>query len=93
MSDVFDSEIRVPPISSSSALEIVIREAKLFTSEQDYARALSKIRQAGLAGEGRLNIGIKKLLSLVEMARQEPEAVADRLVQALMQLSPSGPIM
>ena len=30
------------------------------------------------------NIGIKKLLSIIEMARQEPEAVADRLVASLM---------
>lgn len=33
-----------------------------------------------------LNIGVKKLLSLVEMARQEPHAVAERLVSALMGL-------
>ena len=45
----------------------------------------------GYGGEGagvggRLNIGIKKLLSVVEMARQEPEAVAERLTSALMGL-------
>lgn len=33
-----------------------------------------------------LSIGVKKLLSLVEMARQEPHAVAERLVSALMGL-------
>ncbi|KZT60754.1 vesicle-fusing ATPase [Calocera cornea HHB12733] len=94
MSDVFDSEIRVPPISDSRALETVIREVRLFGSENEYRRAMDKIRTAGLAGEGRLNIGIKKLLSVVEMARQEPEAVADRLVQSLMTLAPpSGTII
>ncbi|EJU06606.1 AAA-domain-containing protein [Dacryopinax primogenitus] len=88
MADVFDSEIRVPPISDSKALDTVIRELKLFGSEAEYRYAMEKLRQAGLTGEGHLNIGIKKLLSVVEMARQEPEAVADRLVQALMQLAP-----
>ncbi|KZP00226.1 AAA-domain-containing protein [Calocera viscosa TUFC12733] len=93
MSDVFDSEIRVPPISDARSVETVIRELKLFGSETEYRRAMDKMRQAGLSGEGRLNIGIKKLLSVVEMARQEPEAVADRLVQSLMQLAPPSGII
>ena len=42
--------------------------------------------EEGASTGGRLNIGIKKLLSVVEMARQEPEAVAERLTSALMGL-------
>ena len=51
--------------------------------------------QAGFGGpgkgseemsEGGLNIGVKKLLSVIEMARQEPEAVGERLVTSLMGL-------
>lgn len=34
----------------------------------------------------KLQIGIKKLLSIVEMARQEPEMVAERLTSAFLEL-------
>ena len=47
------------------------------------------LQQAGLGGQDMdtgLNIGIKKLLSVIEMARQEPEAVGERLVTSLMGL-------
>ena len=48
------------------------------------------LEQAGLGGDdetsSRLNIGIKKLLSVIEMSRQEPENVADRLISSLMGL-------
>lgn len=37
-------------------------------------------------GANGLHIGVKKLLSIVEMARQEPENAAQRLVGALMGL-------
>ncbi len=33
-----------------------------------------------------LQIGIKKLLSVVEMARQEPDNVAERLTSSLLEL-------
>lgn len=31
-----------------------------------------------------LHVGVKKLLSIIEMARQEPDRAAQRLVSALM---------
>lgn len=34
----------------------------------------------------KLQIGIKKLLSVVEMARQEPDNVAERLTSSLLEL-------
>lgn len=34
----------------------------------------------------RMQIGIKKLLSTIEMARQEPDNVAERLLNALIGL-------
>jgi vesicle-fusing ATPase len=36
--------------------------------------------------DSKLQIGIKRLLSMIEMARQEPENVAERLTTALMGL-------
>lgn len=83
----FDAELRVPPIARLAALDHVLEAVALFPDARDRARAVAMLRQAGLDGEdGRLSIGVKKLLSVVEMARQEPEAVAERLTSALMGL-------
>jgi len=83
----FDAELRVPPITDLTALDHVLEAVELFRSSRDRARAVSMLREAGMGGEdGRLSIGIKRLLSVIEMARQEPEAVAERLTSALMGL-------
>jgi vesicle-fusing ATPase len=71
---------------------MILREVQLFRSGDERRRAIEMLRQAGLGspeegGRGEaLNIGVKKLLSMIEMARQEPEAVAERLTTALMGL-------
>ncbi|KAF8213952.1 vesicular-fusion protein SEC18 [Mycena galopus ATCC 62051] len=88
----FNSVMRVPPITSLSALEYVINEVELFPVEEDRRDAVRMLRDAGFDKKSRddpssrLQIGIKKLLSIIEMARQEPEGVAERLVTALMEL-------
>ena len=86
MSETFDSELRVPPLSSLRSLEFVLREVDLFRNSDQRRSAMGMLEQAGFAEEGRLMIGIKKLLSVVEMARQEPEETAERLVLALINL-------
>jgi vesicle-fusing ATPase len=84
--------MRVPPITSLSALEYVIREVDLFPVDEDRRDAVRMLRDAGFDKKSadeptsRLQIGIKKLLSIIEMARQEPDAVAERLTTALMEL-------
>lgn len=83
----FDAELRVPPITDLNALDHVLGAVELFHSKHDRTRAVGMLRQAGFGTEdGRLSIGIKRLLSVVEMARQEPEAVAERLTSSLMGL-------
>jgi vesicle-fusing ATPase len=83
----FDAELRVPPITDLTALDHVLEAVELFGSSRDRTRAVGMLREAGMGTrEGRLSIGIKKLLSVIEMARQEPEAVAERLTSALMGL-------
>lgn len=93
LSESFDSEIRVPPIASLQALERVLDEVELFKDPRERARTMQLLTQAGFGGRDQmdvdgngLNIGIKKLLSVIEMARQEPEAVGERLVNSLMGL-------
>ena len=47
------------------------------------------LQQAGFNDdeyETRQQVGIKKLLSIIEMARQEPDEVAERLAQGLANL-------
>lgn len=89
-SENFDSELRVPPISNIESLAHVLTEVELFDNAADTRQAVAMLQEAGFGrDDGRspvLSIGVKKLLSLVEMARQEPHAVAERLVSALMGL-------
>ena len=83
--------MRVPPISSLRALEHVVQEVELFPSEQEQRRAIKMLGEAGFDSDtdglsSRLQIGVKKLLSIIEMARQEPESISERLVGALLEL-------
>ncbi|KAJ6482822.1 vesicular-fusion protein SEC18 [Mycena vitilis] len=88
----FNSVMRVPPITSLSALKYVLQEVDLFPAPGDLDGAIEMLREAGFDKKSRddltsrLQIGIKKLLSIIEMARQEPDAVAERLTTALMEL-------
>lgn len=91
LSEVFDADLRVPPISSLSAMDYVLRETELFQSEAERQNAIAQIEEAGFGKKDstygtRMEIGIKKLLSMIEMARQEPEYTAERLTSALMGL-------
>jgi len=60
---------------------------KLFPSRDDRKQAMAMLEQAGFKQDGKLNIGIKKLMSVIEMARQEPDATGERLTSALMGLA------
>ena len=88
----FDSELYVPPITSLTALEHVLNEVELFPRRDDCERIIRKLESMGYSRDEnassrlKLNIGVKKLLSVIEMARQEPEAVGDRLLSGLMGL-------
>jgi len=90
LSECFDSELRVPPISNLQSLENVLREVALFPTTEERRKAIRIMEQAGFTSDpgdpSRLQIGIKKLLSVIEMARQEPESIAERLTGALMGL-------
>jgi len=92
LSESFDSELRVPPISTLRALENVLHEVQLFQTSEEAKNARRLLSQAGFSSDeadetsATSHIGIKKLLSIIEMARQEPDNVAERLTGALMGL-------
>lgn len=71
-------------------MEHVLRELELFPSDQHRKEAIRMLEDAGFGGRDdlspNLQIGIKKLLSIVEMARQDPDTIAERLTGALMDL-------
>ena len=90
LAESFDAELRIPPISALSSLVYVLDEVELFRDRAQRDMAIGLLQQAGFDSNdetrSRLNIGIKRLLSVVEMSRQEPEAVAERLTTSLMGL-------
>ncbi|KAI5455049.1 transport between ER and Golgi ATPase protein [Naganishia albida] len=83
MSESFDADIRVPAINDLHSVERIIREVELFQDEQGLQHAMGLLRQAGFGNEGKLNIGVKKLLSMTEMARQDPDP-AEKLAGSLI---------
>lgn len=71
--DSFQAEIHVQAISQLSSLLRVVQEVKLFSSERDFARFQQLIQQGGLGEEDKFVIGVKRLLNLIEMSRQDTE--------------------
>jgi vesicle-fusing ATPase len=69
-----------------------LQEVELFRDARERKAAIAQLQEAGFAMRSDdedgtpLQIGIKKLLTVVEMARQEPDNVSQRLTSALMGL-------
>ncbi|GAA5873522.1 hypothetical protein JCM3774_000038 [Rhodotorula dairenensis] len=84
--DAFATTLRVPAITTLRQLEAVLADVGLFRSPGELARALELLRQAGLDGEDKLAIGVKRLLTLVEMCRQDQDSAVDKLVTELVSL-------
>ncbi|TKA53436.1 hypothetical protein B0A53_04430 [Rhodotorula sp. CCFEE 5036] len=82
--DAFATTLRVPAITTLRQLEAVLADVGLFRSPAELARALELLRQAGLDGEDKLAIGVKRLLTLVEMCRQDQDSAVDKLVTELL---------
>lgn len=79
----------MPPITKLGSLENILSEVELLSTSQERQEVIRTLREAGFEGDGlssKFQIGIKKLLSMIEMARQEPDDVAQRLIGALMGL-------
>ncbi|VDC02103.1 unnamed protein product [Peniophora sp. CBMAI 1063] len=90
--DTFDAELRVPALSHLTQLPPVLEAAKV--SRDDGSRAVRMLEQAGFARDARgvedgarsLDVGIKRLISILERAKQQPEELAERLTSELMGL-------
>lgn len=80
----FDTDIPVSPIDSLDGVDRCLREVQLFANSGDHQRAMQLLREARFGEDGRaeLLVGVKKLLSMAEMARQDPDP-AYKLVASL----------
>ena len=91
VTELFDTELRVAPITSLHSLEHVLKEVQLFPTSDERRWVMQEIEQAFRprdqeqydAGETTLSIGVKKLFSLTEMARQDPAGAGKSLVFSL----------
>ncbi|KAJ2819872.1 transport between ER and Golgi ATPase protein, partial [Coemansia furcata] len=71
MATAFSNEIYVENIGTLSAMQAVVQHADLFDEQRDYDRLFADL---DVYLENRpFSIGIKKLLLLVETARQDPD--------------------
>lgn len=93
ISDSFDANLRVPPITDLVAIKKVLTETQLFHDRDSLRHAIDLLENIGFAAraeditESRKQVGIKKLLSMIEMARQEPQDAANRLASAIMEMN------
>ena len=78
--DAFGADIRVPAVDSLQQLNFVLRDVELFRNQQEEQRSMQLLAQAGFNDDGKLNIGVKKLLSLAEMCRQGSSSPLGSLV-------------
>jgi vesicle-fusing ATPase len=84
--DSFTSTLLVPSITSVPQLHHALAEMSLFRSQSELERAMGLMQQAGLGQDGRLQVGVKKLVGIVEMCRQEKDSMGDKLVSELVNL-------
>ncbi|KAL9547866.1 hypothetical protein MBANPS3_005962 [Mucor bainieri] len=82
MTDEFSAEIYVPTITSLDGVDTVLQQLELFT-DAERERALSILQQANM--DQKLTIGVKKLLMIIEMARQDEDKV-DKFVNTILAL-------
>jgi len=84
MLDSFDAEIYVPSIKSLSSIDIVLKEIELF-SDSERAYVMKNISQE--IQSNYVSIGVKKLLMIAEMARQDDDKVSKFVSTLLMEPS------
>jgi vesicle-fusing ATPase len=68
----FNSDIMVPNVGSFGELKYIMEQSGAFDA-QEIARALEGI--GGLADDGRVSVGIKKVLLGIETAKQDSDKV------------------
>ncbi|KAJ9058963.1 transport between ER and Golgi ATPase protein [Entomophthora muscae] len=78
MFNAFDSDIYVPNVKTLSEAEIVVQKMNIFTPVE-HQEAFGQLRQDGIDA---LDIGVKKLIMLAEMASQDIDKT-DKFVSSM----------
>lgn len=75
LTDIFDSDIEVYPVNSLESIMAVVQSVDFYQpADVGYRKIANQLLQAGFSGkDSKINIGIKRLLSLIEMARQDQQ--------------------
>jgi vesicle-fusing ATPase len=76
MSDCFNEKIYVPNVNELSSVDHVLKELELF-NDDERRQAISDLKGV------ELNIGIKKLLMIVEMCRQDVKNRVKKFVDTI----------
>ncbi|KAI7898973.1 P-loop containing nucleoside triphosphate hydrolase protein [Cokeromyces recurvatus] len=82
MTSEFSAEIYVPTITSLESMDIILQQLELF-NDSEREEALSRLKEANM--DQKLTLGIKKLLMIIEMARQDKDKV-DKFVNTILYL-------
>ncbi|KIM29575.1 hypothetical protein M408DRAFT_67819, partial [Serendipita vermifera MAFF 305830] len=99
MAELFDSELRIGPVTSLRALDKVLDEVQLLQEPSERHQFMANVEQSfqprtreeqEFYGDTKLSIGVKKLLNLTEMARLDPGQVGARLVSSLIEQASAG---
>ncbi|CCA70665.1 related to SEC18-Vesicular-fusion protein, functional homolog of NSF [Serendipita indica DSM 11827] len=99
MAELFDSEMRVGPVSSLRGVEVVLESVDALENPQERRQVMQDIEDAfrprtreeqALYGATKLSIGVKKLINLAEMAKLDPGQVGARLVSSLIEQAGGG---
>ena len=78
MADAFHTEIYCPPIRDLDATEKVVQELKVFSSQTEVNKVMGMLRG------NEVSIGIKKLMMICEMAKQDVDKI-EKFVGVMME--------
>ncbi|KAI3654864.1 hypothetical protein MP228_000244 [Amoeboaphelidium protococcarum] len=81
MADCFNAELKVASINNIKEVLHVVKDLQLF-SDAEYQQAVQRLQSYNL--DGQIYIGIKKLLMIIEMARQDVDKV-EKFISALQE--------
>ncbi|KAF2147472.1 uncharacterized protein K452DRAFT_7958 [Aplosporella prunicola CBS 121167] len=79
----FDAEIAVPNVNKQDELAHILQESGAFAGPEQVHTALDEI--AATTGSADIGVGIKKILTGIETAKQDPQDMAGRFASVMAQ--------
>ncbi|KAL0254974.1 transport between ER and Golgi ATPase protein [Diplodia seriata] len=79
----FDAEIPVPNVNSQRELGFILEESRAFPSSDQVKSAIDEIQAT--TGGSEVGVGIKKILTGIETAKQDPQDMAGRFAAVMSQ--------